>query len=580
MNIYSLKPGINDLKTLYPEIAEEWDQDKNGILQPDQILPGSEKKIWWKCREYGHSWNAYVFQRTAGHGCPYCAGNRILAGFNDLKTLYPRIACEWDHEKNGAITPDQVASYSQRRFWWRCGLGHSWQATPSKRVQGEGCPYCCGNKVWSGFNDLGTSNPELIDEWDEEKNAPLKISDVSKGSVKKVWWRCQKGHSWQAVIYSRAGNGSSGCPYCNGSKVWPGFNDLATVNPLLASQWDVGKNAPVLPNQVSSGTNKKFWWRCEEGHSWQALISARTRGTGCPVCAGRTVLAGFNDLATLNPHIAAEWNDSKNGNLHPTDVTPGSHKKIWWRCSAGHEWNTSPANRTNGTGCPYCSGKLVRTGETDLATLFPQYISEWVTDKNLPDTPSTVPAGTSRIFWWRCSQGHEWRASVHSRTNRKNGCPYCGNRKALPGVTDFATKHPQLMMEWDFERNTEIVPSSLTERSHKQVWWKCKEGHSWKTSCFNRATGSNCPYCSYKEDKHIVVPGVNDLQSKHPELMDEWDHNRNGDLKPSMVMPHSNRQVWWKCPNNHHWRSSPNQRLRGSGCPYCLGYTPPRTRII
>lgn len=580
MNIYSLKPGINDLKTLYPEISEEWDQDKNGTLQPDQILPGSEKKIWWKCRDHGHSWNAYVFQRTAGHGCPYCAGNRILAGFNDLKTLYPLIACEWDHEKNGAITPERIGCYSLRRFWWRCSLGHSWQATPSKRVQGEGCPYCSGNKVWPGFNDLATTHPELAGEWDEEKNAPLSTCTISMGSTKKVWWRCNKGHFWQAVVYSRTGSHGSGCPYCNGNKLLKGFNDLATLNPALASQWDTEKNAPIQPDQVMPGTNKKFWWKCPEGHSWQAIIYSRTSGKGCPVCAGRSVLPGFNDFASRKPDVAVEWHDSKNGSLMPSEVTPYSKKKIWWRCRSGHEWTATPASRTAGTGCPYCAGKKVCTGENDLATLFPEYVSEWVTDKNLPDLPTTVSSGSSRVVWWRCSKGHEWRSSIHARTARRTGCPYCKNRRALTGVTDFATQNPHLMEEWDFEKNTTVDPSRLTAKSRTPVWWRCKEGHSWKVSCFSRVSGSKCPYCSYKEDKHIVVPGINDLATSCPELVAEWDHNRNGDLKPSMVRPYSNRQVWWKCRNNHHWRTSPNTRLRGSGCPYCLGYTPPRTRII
>ena len=94
-----------------------------------------------------------------------------------------------------------------------------------------------------------------------------------------------------------------------------------------------------LPTQVISGTRRKVWWRCPKGHSYRAVIAQRVqRGGGCPYCANRKVLPGFNDLATAAPLVAKQWHETLNGALTPEMVTAGSHKKVWWQCSCGHVW--------------------------------------------------------------------------------------------------------------------------------------------------------------------------------------------------------------------------------------------------
>ena len=143
-------------------------------------------------------------------------------------------------------------------------------------------------------------------------------------------------------------------------RLMKGVNDLATVNPELAKEWHPTKNGALTPEHVAPASNRKVWWRCEQGHDYQAVIASRTqRGGSCPYCANKKVLAGFNDLATLEPAVAKEWHPTKNGALTPQDVTPGSRKRIWWRCSAGHEWQAVIYSRTGSQrcGCPVCAGK-------------------------------------------------------------------------------------------------------------------------------------------------------------------------------------------------------------------------------
>ena len=134
-------------------------------------------------------------------------------------------------------------------------------------------------------------------------------------------------------------------------------NSLAEVHPELITEWSE-KNLPLTPDDITFGSNKKVWWKGACGHEWQTGVKARSDGEKCPICSGARVIAGINDLATLEPLLAKQW--SKKNKMKPTEVSIGSHKKVIWRCEKGHEWEAAVKSRTiNKTGCPYCSHMLV-----------------------------------------------------------------------------------------------------------------------------------------------------------------------------------------------------------------------------
>ena len=114
-------------------------------------------------------------------------------------------------------------------------------------------------------------------------------------------------------------------------------------NAQLMAEWDWEKNSPLglSPSELVIGCGKKAWWKCASGHEWQATIANRNKGQGCPYCSGRYAIKGENDLETINPMLAKEWNYEKNNELTPTDVLPGSHKKVWWKCYKEHEWQAT-----------------------------------------------------------------------------------------------------------------------------------------------------------------------------------------------------------------------------------------------
>ena len=339
-------------------------------------------------------------------------------------------------------------------------------------------------------NSLAEVHPELITEW-SEKNLPLTPDDITFGSNKKVWWKGTCGHEWQTSVKARS-NGEK-CPICSGARVIAGINDLATLEPLLAKQWS--KKNKIKPTEVSIGSHKKVIWRCKKGHEWEAVVKSRTiNKTGCPYCSHNKVLAGFNDLATLLPDIAAEWSD-RNYPLLPTQVTVFANRKAWWKCKdCGREWNTLISTRSGGSKCPYCSGYIFSKGFNDLQTTHPEIASEW-SEKNLPLKPDEVNAKSRKNVWWKCRKcGNEWKSVVNARV-KGTVCPVCAEREVLAGYNDLATTDSQLLSEWDYEQN-KLKPTEVSRTSAKRAWWKCRHGHSWSMKINERTIlNKGCRIC-------------------------------------------------------------------------------------
>lgn len=274
----------NSLLINYPKLCEELHPIKNGNLEPKNFSYGSKKKTWWLCPECSCEWEASIRNRAALHsGCPACAG-KIATKNNCLFTTHPKLCEEWDKTKNGNLFPQNITAGSSKKVWWVCNkCKYEWQAPTRNRTNGSGCPACVG-KVATKNNCLHTNTPKLIKEWHPSKNGNLTPKNVTVGSNKKVWWVCEKcGHEWETSICLRTRG--SGCPGCVGQIVNKN-NCLFSHYPKVCEEWHPGKNGDLTPEDVTTGTNRKVWWMCKKcNHEWEASISKRTSGRGCPKCA-------------------------------------------------------------------------------------------------------------------------------------------------------------------------------------------------------------------------------------------------------------------------------------------------------
>ncbi len=329
-----MKVGTKSLADVNPSLASEacgWD--------PTTVSYGSDQEMTWCC-DRNHTWTASVGSRTRGRGCPYCANQKVWPGFNDLASRNPELATQahgWD--------PKAITQFSGLRMSWRCGIGHVWIAKVNNRARGRGCPYCANKKVLTGFNDLASKNPNLAAQaFDFDPTTTLEFSNL------KVGWRCELGHVWDATVNSRSQG--SDCPYHAGQMVWPGFNDLASRNPDLAAQ-AYGWN----PETASEFSKKQLQWKCGKGHVWKASINNRSQGKNCPYCANQKIWLGYNDLETINPELARQASG-----FDPKTVTARSSRVVGWKCQFEHFWKASIYNRSNGSGCPFCTTNGFSTG--------------------------------------------------------------------------------------------------------------------------------------------------------------------------------------------------------------------------
>ena len=360
--------------------------------------------------------------KRGNSGCPHCAGRTALAGVNSMAETHPWLAQQWHPTFNEDVKPNQVMGASTRPYRWLCSAGHAWQSSANNRSNGRGCPYCSGHRVITGKNSLDVTHPALAAEWDFIANGDITPSMVKVNSSVNAAWICPLGHRYRARVPARTRRGSA-CPICQNRSVLAGFNDLATTHPEVAANWDHDRNEGVAPSDVVAGSIAKRHWRCPQGHRYIAPTKTQASGAGCPICAGRTVVAGLNDLATTHPATAEQWHPTRNGDLTPFDVVANTEREVYWLCSRGHEYAQRVVTRSRSSACLVCSGRRVLSGFNDLATRYPEIVLDWHPRKNAPVQPSEIFPG-NKPRWWLCRNSHEQHRNVPTRV-LTGGCSIC-----------------------------------------------------------------------------------------------------------------------------------------------------------
>lgn len=487
-------------------------------------------------------------------------------------------------------------------------------------------------KLTTNYN-LEVIKPTIAKEWHPRKNGKLTPRDITPGSGRKVWWLCSKRHEWEVSVSHRTRGNK--CPFCGGKRV-NNDNCLWTINRKLAKEWHPSKNGKLLSRDVTPGSNKKVWWRCNKGHEWTATVNNRNSGFGCPYCSHQK-LSRDNSLLKVNPRLSAEWHPRLNGNLTPEDVFPNTHKKVWWLCARGHEWMASVDSRTAGRRCPYCNSQtstLELRIFSELLTIFNEVkhrgkIYGYECDIYLPFLKLAIEIDGA--YWHKGKEVYDRRKSeflrkkkillirireqglnkifrsdisfkynekdvqilsrllkmiiskrkVHSSEIKKLR-KYLSERKITndkyflnllerlpdpsPGAS-LAENYRVLARQWHPVRNGTLKPESVTVSSNRSVWWICQKGHEWQEIVSNRSKkGYGCPFCSGQR-----VGLDNCLKTINPRLAAEWHPIKNGSLTPLDVTSNSNRIAWWMCREKHEWQSVVCGRNKGLGCPYCSG---------
>lgn len=272
----------NTLDQTHSQLLAQWDYEKNTV-KPSEVTANSHKKVWWKCdKADDHRWEGIIQNRTKNNtSCPCCCNRKVVTS-NCLATTHPELCEQWSPDNS--IKPNEVTAGSNQKVTWQCSIAidHTWiTRVVDRAVKEQGCPYCY-NKA-SSTNNLAETHPEECKEWHQSKNT-LTPREISVGSMQKVWWKCGKGHEWQASPNNKIGK-KQRCPYCSGKKT-DGSNSLLALHPELCKEWDDVKNK-VDPNTVLPNSHKKYWWRCSvnKEHYWESTPNNRVaNNSACPEC--------------------------------------------------------------------------------------------------------------------------------------------------------------------------------------------------------------------------------------------------------------------------------------------------------
>ena len=341
------------------EMHEEWADDK----PLDEFSSGSSYEGTWVCPE-GHTYHMRIRIRNVGTKCYVCSGKVAVAGINDLVTTHPELAALW-HPDND-LPASEITANKRYAAKWIGPCGHEWDRPLHLAVKAKPrCPYCAPSNALplAGFNDLATTHPSFAAEWHPDNE--LRATEVTAASGRKVKWLGACGHEWSATVGNRTSK-NQGCPFCApyNARTLSGVNDLATVHPNLAEEWSPQND--ISPTIVSVHSGKRVAWVCKQGHEWFATVCGRVRGFGCPYCSGRFTTQGVNDLATVNPDLAAQWHPDNDKTPHEVQVS--SRYRAKWICKQGHEWFSEVYSRSAGTGCPECWAKsFTSNAESEVA---------------------------------------------------------------------------------------------------------------------------------------------------------------------------------------------------------------------
>ena len=435
------------LDKTHPELCRQWHPTKN-VLNPSDVTAGSGKKVWWYLPYYDSKtkktfyfeWQATVWARSNGSGCPYLTHGALWTGFNDIGTLRPDLTLEWDNHKNGNLTPRDVVCGSNKSVWWKCKKGHSWKAKISNRcILNRGCPHCSREIKTSfpeqvvyyyinrAFQDAQSGCRNVIDMELDIYIPSIRVAIEYDGYAwhKDIQRDLRKNNKCQEMNIRMIRIREDGCPEMSSDDFCTIFKTISNNNYALSDA--IGQIAAYLNVEIDVDIERDI-------AEIQSLVEYMQKE---------------NSISKLFPRVAKEWHPTKNGNLKPENISAQSSRVMWWYLpyddpvSGLHfdwEWKAAINDRTyGGDGCPYLSGAKIDPAYNSLLVLNPSLSGEWNYDKNKGLTnkkgedissPDKVGPGSHQYAWWKCSKcTHEWRAKIENRHRLGRGCPECAKEK-------------------------------------------------------------------------------------------------------------------------------------------------------
>jgi very-short-patch-repair endonuclease len=419
----------NNLQFVFPEISKELHPTKNGNLNPSKIHYGSSKSVWWKCSR-NHSFKSQIHSRVKGNwGCPKCSGTTSKMELRLVSELEKIIGKVEHRKKIEGIEIDVYLPYYKIGieydgwYWHRNSIDKDKQKNKNLKKMGILLVRIREESVDGQLPKISRKDV-LHKKTDKEIDVIKKLLITLTKTIefsnyrKKIINRYLKNDEfWNDENYFE---------HLDELKNIPIEKSLQKTHSELLKFWHPTKNGNLKPTNLTINSEIEVWWNCERGKKHPHLLKPRSKKrNGCSICKIKPI-PYEKSLEYNEPELSKLFDEEKNG-LKPSDVPKGTDKKFWWKCPKGkdHKWEFPLSDiKRKKTYCPFCSGHKVSITNC-LYTLYPEVSKEWHPTKNGKTTPKDVYVGSSKKFWFLCSEGHEWKTMIWTRTRYKSNCPRC-----------------------------------------------------------------------------------------------------------------------------------------------------------
>ena len=547
------KPKNEPLSVTHPDLVKEWDFEKNAPLTPDDVSRGSGIKAWWKCAECGNEWKTSICNRTKGTGCRICGIKRRA----QLRTKSQEQFVYEVKQKNPNVEIIGQYTGKAKSVRTRCLIcGRTWDAYAASLLRGGGCAVCSFAKI----GDERRKPQDYFVKEIQQITPNIEILEEYKGAHIGILTKCLVcENEWHPTPTSlRRGRG---CPECGKRHTGEALRKSHEDFKSEVEQ----KNPSIEVIGQYKSLQEKVLTKCLLcNNKWEAWPDALRAGSGCPQCAEerRTSFpeqAVFFYLSQSYTSISRYVDDKYELDIYLPDLNVGveydgirfhttktgiakeNRKNIFFskkgirliRIKESEENKVVSdviffKNNATYSNLPWAikevfsllnkekdvpsidlardRGKIYKqyisiVKKNSLAEKYPEIAKEWHPEKN-GATPDMFSFASNKAAFWVCPKGHEYEALISSRT-RGHGCPYCAGRKVLKGFNDLLAKAPAIAQEWHPTMNGDLLPSDVTWKSSKKVWWLCEKGHSWPAIISNRVRlGRACPECAKKKYGH------------------------------------------------------------------------------
>lgn len=497
---------------------------------------------------------------------------------------YPERALDWDFEdeRNMPYKPSDFLSGSNKLIYWKCHICGYKSDTPTTIVSHAKAMFPCekcairgrANQRY-GEEPITKTNPELLQEWDFERNKKDGIfpeNITNHDTITQIHWVCKRGHHWRKSVSYRLNKTFGKCPKCQ-KETQSSFPEQALYL-YFSNQIECVNGYPLDNNSHIDIFIPSLMVAIEYDGPTHETPNQKARDEKKNELLKQLGITLYRVVHAESCHVEEDviyvvYDDKDYSYL---DYAIDNLCQL-----IGIPRNPFDIEKNKNT---IYENLYTKEKENSIAHLFPHLLKEWDYEKNGNIDPECVTYGSGIKLYWKCKNGHSWTAPPSSRT-QGIGCPYCSNRKVLSGYNDLATLRPDLLKEWDYEENDKIgvYPYKITTRHRsRQVSWICQNNpkHRWATTVASRTRGTGCIFCAEEQRKatkrQTYIKKNGSFADNHKELLKDWFYERNSEngIFPDNIPSHYSELVWWKCHECEYiWQATPDNRANGHGCTKC-----------